>query len=149
VVFQSKIKPASDPGSAQHKGCRWEAGTCFLYDHAGLIMAKSQNALLTDLYQLNMMAAYLEHGITGTAVFELFVRKLPSRRGFLMTAGLEQALQFLESVSSHQKITMRSASVWDRFLTASLPISDRSALPETSTRCRKEQYFFRMSRSFK
>lgn len=62
-------------------------------------MAKSQSALLTDLYQLNMMAAYLEHGITGTAVFELFVRKLPSRRGFLMTAGLEQALQFLETVS--------------------------------------------------
>lgn len=62
-------------------------------------MAKSQSALLTDLYQLNMMAAYLEHGITDTAVFELFVRKLPSRRGFLMTAGLEQALQFLETVS--------------------------------------------------
>ncbi len=62
-------------------------------------MAKSDSALLTDLYQLNMMAAYLEHGITGTAVFELFVRKLPSRRGFLMAAGLEQALQFLETVS--------------------------------------------------
>jgi nicotinate phosphoribosyltransferase len=70
-----------------------------LYDDAGLIMSKSQSALLTDLYQLNMMAAYLEHGVTGTAVFELFVRKLPSRRGFLMTTGLEQALQFLETVS--------------------------------------------------
>ncbi len=76
-----------------------EAGSCFLYDDSGLIMAKSHGALLTDLYQLNMMTAYLEHGITGTAVFELFVRKLPSRRGFLMTAGLEQALQFLETVS--------------------------------------------------
>jgi nicotinate phosphoribosyltransferase len=62
-------------------------------------MAMRQSALLTDLYQLNMMAAYLEHGITGTAVFELFVRKLPSRRGFLMAAGLDQALQFLETVS--------------------------------------------------
>src|SRR5215471_7282869 len=61
-------------------------------------MAKSHSALLTDLYQLNMMAAYLEHGLTETAVFELFVRKLPSRRGFLMTAGLVQALQFLETV---------------------------------------------------
>jgi nicotinate phosphoribosyltransferase len=46
-------------------------------------MAKSHSALLTDLYQLNMMAAYLEHGLTGTAVFELFVRKLPSRRSLL------------------------------------------------------------------
>ena len=62
-------------------------------------MAKSHSVLLTDLYQLNMMAAYLEHGLTGTAVFELFVRKLPSRRSFLMAAGLDQALQFLETVS--------------------------------------------------
>ena len=62
-------------------------------------MAKSHSTLLTDLYQLNMMAAYLEHGLTGTAVFELFVRKLPSRRSFLMAAGLDQALQFLETVS--------------------------------------------------
>jgi nicotinate phosphoribosyltransferase len=46
-----------------------------------------------------MMAAYLQHGLAGTAVFELFVRKLPSRRSFLMAAGLEQALQFLETVS--------------------------------------------------
>jgi nicotinate phosphoribosyltransferase len=61
-------------------------------------MATSDGALLTDLYQLNMMAAYLEHGVTETAVFELFVRKLPSQRGFLMTAGLEQALRFLETV---------------------------------------------------
>src|SRR5271169_1891460 len=63
------------------------------------IMPKSDSALLTDLYQLNMLAAYLDHGLTETAVFELFVRKLPSRRGFLMAAGLEQALQFLETVS--------------------------------------------------
>jgi nicotinate phosphoribosyltransferase len=62
-------------------------------------MEKNHSALLTDLYQLNMMAAYLEHGLTETAVFELFVRKLPSCRGFLIAAGLEQALQFLETVS--------------------------------------------------
>ena len=53
------------------------------------------NPLLTDLYQLNMIEAYLTHGETQTAVFEFFVRKLPERRGFLMAAGLEQALQFL------------------------------------------------------
>ena len=53
--------------------------------------------LLTDLYQLNMIQAYLDHGETKTAVFEFFVRKFPSRRGFLMAAGLEQALDFLET----------------------------------------------------
>ena len=54
--------------------------------------------LLTDLYQLNMMQAYLDHGDTGTAVFEFFMRKLPARRGFLLNAGLAQALDFLETL---------------------------------------------------
>ena len=53
--------------------------------------------LLTDLYQLNMMKAYVDHEQTRTAVFEFFVRKLPPRRGFLVAAGLEQALDFLEN----------------------------------------------------
>ena len=53
--------------------------------------------LLTDLYQLNMMKAYLDHEQTRTAVFEFFVRKLPPRRGFLIAAGLEQTLDFLEN----------------------------------------------------
>ncbi len=52
--------------------------------------------LLTDLYQLTMLHAYLEHGMTGTAVFEFFVRRLPERRGFLVAAGLRQAIEFLE-----------------------------------------------------
>ncbi|MDH3665765.1 MAG: nicotinate phosphoribosyltransferase [Paracoccaceae bacterium] len=55
-----------------------------------------QEFLLTDLYQLAMMQAYVEEGETSTAVFEFFVRKLPERRGFLIAAGLEQALDFLE-----------------------------------------------------
>jgi len=56
------------------------------------------SALLTDLYQLNMIEAYLDHGEMKTAVFEFFVRKFPPRRGFLMAAGLEQALDFLEDL---------------------------------------------------
>lgn len=59
-------------------------------------------ALLTDLYQLNMMAVYREHGLDETAVFELFVRKLPSTRGFLVAAGLDQALAFLETLRFSQ-----------------------------------------------
>ncbi|MGC1094963.1 MAG: nicotinate phosphoribosyltransferase, partial [Pseudolabrys sp.] len=61
-------------------------------------MNPSSSLLLTDLYQMNMIQAYLDHGETNTAVFEFFVRKLPSRRGFLMAAGLEQALQYLENL---------------------------------------------------
>ena len=62
-------------------------------------MSFDPGPLLTDLYQLNMLAVYLEHGLTETAVFELFVRKLPPRRGFLMAAGLEQALAWLENLA--------------------------------------------------
>src|SRR5919206_1888130 len=57
-----------------------------------------RSPLLTDLYQLTMLEAYFEHGLTGTAVFEFFVRRLPAGRGFLMAAGLEQALEYLEDL---------------------------------------------------
>jgi nicotinate phosphoribosyltransferase len=61
-------------------------------------MDPGKSPLLTDLYQLNMMQAYLDHDDTKPAVFEFFVRKLPARRGFLLNAGLEQALDFLEQL---------------------------------------------------
>jgi nicotinate phosphoribosyltransferase len=61
------------------------------------------SALLTDLYQLNMIEAYLAKGETRTAVFELFFRKLPQRRGFLIAAGLEQALDYLENLHFSQE----------------------------------------------
>ena len=51
--------------------------------------------LLTDLYQLTMLEGYYRRGMTDTAVFEFFVRKL-SHRGFLMSAGLEQLFDFIE-----------------------------------------------------
>ena len=61
-------------------------------------MSSATSPLLTDLYQINMIQAYLDHGDTETAVFEFFARTLPARRGFLMAAGLEQALDFLEQL---------------------------------------------------
>ena len=54
--------------------------------------------LLTDLYQLTMLQAYYEQEMTDTAVFELFVRKLPPGRDFLVAAGLAQALELLEAM---------------------------------------------------
>src|SRR5215471_19234842 len=58
-------------------------------------MKAAASALLTDLYQLTMAQAYFELGMTGTAVFELFVRRLPATRHFLLAAGLEQALDYI------------------------------------------------------
>lgn len=57
------------------------------------------NTLLTDLYQLTMLDAYIAEGMDEPAVFELFVRRLPAGRNFLVAAGLEQALDFLETLS--------------------------------------------------
>lgn len=53
-------------------------------------------ALLTDLYELNMAASYLKRGMNEPATFSLFVRRLPPERGFLVAAGLETCLEFLE-----------------------------------------------------
>jgi nicotinate phosphoribosyltransferase len=61
-------------------------------------MDVATNPLLTDLYQLNMVQAYLERRETKTAVFEFFVRTLHPRRKFLIAAGLEQALGYLENL---------------------------------------------------
>ncbi|RKN15804.1 nicotinate phosphoribosyltransferase [Micromonospora musae] len=57
------------------------------------------SGLRTDLYELRMAASYLRHGMTGPATFSLFSRRLPSRRGFLVAAGLAEALTFLEDFS--------------------------------------------------
>src|ERR1043166_7670252 len=52
--------------------------------------------LLTDLYQLTMAAGYFEAGkASERATFELFVRKLPRNRNFILAAGLEQAVDYL------------------------------------------------------
>src|SRR5574341_1347737 len=61
-------------------------------------MNPSTSALLTDLYQLTMVQAYLKEGMEEPAVFEFFVRKLPAHRNFFLAAGLEQALQFLSQL---------------------------------------------------
>lgn len=57
----------------------------------------ADSALLTDLYELTMAAAFYAEGIGGLATFSLFTRRLPSGRGFLVAAGLEDALEYLRS----------------------------------------------------
>jgi nicotinate phosphoribosyltransferase len=62
-------------------------------------MLPRYSGLLTDLYQFTMLQGYLAQGMEEVAVYEFFVRKLPPGRNFLLAAGLEQALHFLETVS--------------------------------------------------
>jgi len=56
------------------------------------------SALYTDLYQLTMLQAYWREGMDAPAVFDLFVRRLKDRN-YLLACGLEQALEFLETLS--------------------------------------------------
>ena len=61
-------------------------------------MTIADSVLLTDLYQLTMLQTYHAERMNETAVFELFVRRLPPERNFLLAAGLEQALDYLENL---------------------------------------------------
>lgn len=61
-------------------------------------MSPPVSALLTDLYELTMAHAYFELGMRETAVFELFVRRLPPSRRFLIAAGLAQIVEYLEGL---------------------------------------------------
>lgn len=61
-------------------------------------MMQQPSALLTDLYQLTMLQAYFLEGMEQIATFELFVRKLPPSRHFLLAMGLEQVTEYLENL---------------------------------------------------
>ena len=57
------------------------------------------SGLATDLYQLTMAAAYHANGRDGRASFELFARRLPEGRSYIIVAGIEQALDYLRRLS--------------------------------------------------
>ena len=59
---------------------------------------REHSGLLTDLYELTMAAGYFQTRFDVRATFELFVRDLPPSRNYLVAAGLEQALAYLEDV---------------------------------------------------
>lgn len=58
----------------------------------------SNLALFTDLYELTMGQAYAAEGMDQPAVFELFFRTMPPRRNFLVAAGIEDVLDYLEQL---------------------------------------------------
>jgi nicotinate phosphoribosyltransferase len=58
------------------------------------------HGLLTDLYQLTMAAGHFQAGKSREiATFELFVRRLPQSRNFIVAAGLQQAVDYLLNLS--------------------------------------------------
>ena len=64
-----------------------------------LNLAREDYSLLTDLYQLTMMACYVGEDLaTKPASFELFTRRLPENYGYLIAMGLTQALDYLQNL---------------------------------------------------
>lgn len=60
-------------------------------------------ALLTDLYELTMAASYYQHKMFALATFSLFIREYPPNRGYFVSAGLEDVLDFLEAFRVSQE----------------------------------------------
>jgi nicotinate phosphoribosyltransferase len=53
-------------------------------------------ATMTDLYEITMAAGYWAEGRAEQAVFELFTRRMPGERSFLLAGGLEAIVDYLE-----------------------------------------------------
>jgi nicotinate phosphoribosyltransferase len=63
----------------------------------GLLTAP-EAALLTDQYELAMAAGYLRHGMNEPATFELFARRLPPHRDWLLACGLGPTLRLISEL---------------------------------------------------
>ena len=60
---------------------------------------KEENmSLFTDFYELTMCASYFDNKNFEPATFDLFIRRLPENRSYFLFAGLEEALQYLQSI---------------------------------------------------
>ena len=55
----------------------------------------NEGGLLADLYQFTVAQAYFDLGMFVPATFSLFIRAYPHNRGYLVSAGLEEVLEFL------------------------------------------------------
>ena len=62
------------------------------------LLGASEAALLVDLYELTMSASYLARGLNHQAVFELFPRRLPPERDWLLAAGLGPTLELVREL---------------------------------------------------
>ena len=65
---------------------------------------KEENmSLFTDFYELTMCASYFDNKKFEPATFDLFIRRLPKNRSYLLFAGLEQVLLYLKSVKFNEE----------------------------------------------
>lgn len=60
-------------------------------------------SFFTDFYELTMCASYFDNKRFEPATFDLFIRRLPENRGYLLFAGLEQVLLYLKNLKFTQE----------------------------------------------
>ena len=95
-------------------------------------------SLFTDLYELTMAQAYWQSGVTAEACFSLFVRRLPTDRGYLLFAGLEDILHALNGLrfSEGEIAGLRSLGLFDdgflEYLSAVRFTGSARAMPEAT-----------------
>jgi nicotinate phosphoribosyltransferase len=65
-------------------------------------MNRSFSSLSVDLYELTMAQVYVKEGLTGNAVFEVYIRDLPEDRGYAVYAGLAPAIEFVKNLRFKQ-----------------------------------------------
>ena len=68
-------------------------------DTTYLPLPAGEIGLLTDLYELTMAQSYFAEGIHGEATFSMYVREYPPDRGYLVAAGVDDALDCLEALT--------------------------------------------------
>jgi nicotinate phosphoribosyltransferase len=79
------------------------------------LLGPADLALLVDLYELTMSASYLARGLTDEAIFELFPRRLPPQRDWLLAAGLGPTLELLRELRYGEReiAYLRSLDMFD------------------------------------
>lgn len=55
-------------------------------------------SLFTDYYELTMCASYFDNKNFQLATFDLFIRRLSENRSYFLFAGLEQAIEYLQTI---------------------------------------------------
>ena len=66
-------------------------------------LTQENMSLFTDYYELTMCAAYFDNRNSKTATFDLFIRRLPENRSYFLFAGLEEILQYLQTIKFTQE----------------------------------------------
>jgi nicotinate phosphoribosyltransferase len=99
------------------------------------LLSPGEISLMTDQYELAMSQSYLSQGMNDEAVFELFARRLPPNRDWLLVAGLGPTLRIVRELrfGERELAYLRSVGFNDDFcdyLSAFRFTGDIEAMPE-------------------